>query len=126
MTACPQVCHGLFLKDGTAVGHVIGTQMDTEVVTDSAMNIGSNDPEGKTVGIHGVVIDPQFQGKGYGERMVKEYLQAVSKSVPGIQGFALIAHARLEPFYRKNGFISAGESKCQFGGGGWYDLVCKV
>ena len=39
---------------------------------------------------------------------------------------ALIAHEPLIKYYEALGFENLGESKAQFGGGGWYDMVREL
>lgn len=39
---------------------------------------------------------------------------------------ALLAHEALIPYYEKFGFSNKGESKCEFGGGGWFDMVREL
>lgn len=34
-----------------------------------------NDPNGRTIAIHSVVIVPEFQGNGIGKALVKAYIQ---------------------------------------------------
>ena len=42
-----------------------------------------------------------------------------------VKRIALICRERLIPFYEGCGFVVVGRSKCQFGGGGWFDMVME-
>lgn len=41
----------------------------------------------------------------------------------GVERIALICRERYLKFYEGVGFKKIGESRCQYGGGGWYDMV---
>ena len=56
---------------------------------------------------------------------MKAYLQRIESHGVADQ-VALIAHDHLIKFYEGFGFVNQGESKCQFGGGGWYDMVKEL
>lgn len=51
-----------------------------------------------------------------------EYVREQKEKL-GLSGIAIIAHSHLIKFYESLGFVNAGESKCKFGGGSWYDMV---
>jgi hypothetical protein len=120
------------------IGHVIATMTAADRVTDASMEIpkdtsvrpsaGDKDAAGhnelgRTVVIHSVCILPTFQQTGLGKMILRAYLQRLEGS--GIaDSAALLAHPELVPWYTDNfGFGDQGESKVQFGGGGWHDLT---
>jgi predicted N-acetyltransferase YhbS len=102
-------------------------------VTDDDMALPSSetpDPklghkqDGRTICIHSVAVLPEYQHRGLGSTLMKAYLQRMDGQ--GVADrVALIAHDHLIPYYEKFGFTNLGESKAQFGGGGWYDMVLK-
>ena len=53
---------------------------------------------------------------------MKAYLQRI-ESHDVADRAALIAHEHLIPYYEKFGFVNQGKSACEFGGGGWFDMV---
>lgn len=145
LTYTPDLCLGLFIKDGESerlIGHVIANRASGEYVTDGSMmmpenwqtlsgdeaviidgQVVGNDPKGSTVTIHSVVIIPEFQGKGVGKALVDAYIQYIKDAKIPAKRLAMIAHGHLIKFYESSGFEKQGLSKCQFAGGGWYDLV---
>lgn len=89
-------------EDGQAVGHEEG---------------------GSTIAIHSLAVEPEHQGKQVGSTLMKSYIHRIREAQIADR-IAIIAHEHLVPFYESFGFESRGPSKCQFGGGGWVDLVC--
>jgi len=80
--------------------------------------------DGETVCIHSLCIHPQFQGKGFGKILLRSYVQRIKDS--GVaKRVSLICRQRYIPFYVKAGFTNVGPSKCQYGGGGWVDMVLE-
>ena len=54
---------------------------------------------------------------------MRSYQQRIESS--GIADrLSLVAHDSLISFYEKLGFVNEGASQCEFGGGGWFDVVC--
>jgi GNAT superfamily N-acetyltransferase len=90
-------------EDGQAVGHEEG---------------------GSTIAIHSLAVEPEHQGKQVGSTLMKSYIHRIREAQIADR-IAIIAHDHLVPFYESLGFESRGPSKCQFGGGGWVDLVCS-
>ena len=80
---------------------------------------------GRTICIHSLAVLPQYQNSGLGMTLMKSFLQRTESH--GIADrAALITHKELIPYYEGFGFENKGESKCQFGGGGWYDMVREL
>lgn len=90
--------------------------------TEDGETIG-HDEYGGTIAIHSLAVLPEHQGKHVGSTLMKSYLQRI-KEAQIADRVAIIAHDHLIPFYEGLGFDNCGPSKCQFGGGGWYDMVC--
>lgn len=88
-------------EDGQAVGHEEG---------------------GSTISIHSLAVLPEHQGKHVGSTLMKSYIHRIREAAIADR-IALIAHDHLVAFYESFGFESHGPSKCQFGGGGWFDMV---
>jgi ribosomal protein S18 acetylase RimI-like enzyme len=129
------------LQSEQLIGHIIATKTNAFNVSDSSMEIPeldsygrivspTNDPrghheEGRTIAIHSVVVDPDYQGQAIGTTLLKDYIQRMS-TLKHADRFALLAHERLIPFYERVGFESKGVSECKFSGGGWYDLQAPL
>jgi predicted GNAT family N-acyltransferase len=88
-------------EDGEAVGHEEG---------------------GGTIAIHSLAVLEEHQGKQVGSTLMKSYIHRIREAQIADR-IAIIAHDHLVDFYKSFGFEDRGESKCQFGGGGWRDLV---
>jgi ribosomal protein S18 acetylase RimI-like enzyme len=147
---CPELCLGLFtlpiLNHGepkprpTLVGHIIATRVSTPHVTDKSMELPENwkterlavvdgetvghDDTGMSIAIHSLAVSSEHQGKGVGSTLMKSYIQRIREAMIADR-IVIIAHDHLVAFYESFGFQKRGPSKCQFGGGGWTDLVLE-
>ncbi|KAJ5319935.1 hypothetical protein PENANT_c040G06120 [Penicillium antarcticum] len=150
LTRCPELSLGLFtlplLGEGepkprpTLVGHIIATRTSEPLVTDSSMRLPANwqnerwsfendqavghEEGGSTIAIHSLAVEPEHQGKQVGSTLMKSYIHRIREAQIADR-IAIIAHDHLVPFYESFGFESRGPSKCQFGGGGWVDLILE-
>lgn len=96
----------------------------SEVVHVAGQVIG-NDPQGRGIGVHGLVIVPEYQGKGLGRDLMNHYIQYARALARPADSIVIIAHDHLLKFYESFGFKNLGPSSCDFGGGGWYDMVSR-
>lgn len=102
-----------------------GWVSSTEVVKVGGQVIG-NDAEGRSIGVHGLVIVPEYQGKGLGRDLMAYYIEYARTLGQSADGIAIIAHDHLLKFYESFGFKNLGPSSCDFGGGGWYEMVSNL
>jgi ribosomal protein S18 acetylase RimI-like enzyme len=133
-TSAP-VYSGAPKRKAVLLGHIVATMTDNQVVTDNDMHIPSHaDPpnpdfghkeNGRTVCIHSLAVLPDYQGKGLGTTLMKAYLDRLENQDVADR-VALISHEHLVPFYENLGFSKVGESKAEFGGGGWIDMVAEL
>ncbi|KAK7726266.1 hypothetical protein SLS57_003352 [Botryosphaeria dothidea] len=78
--------------------------------------------EGRTIAIHSLAVEPEFQRRGLGKTLLKAYIQRMQNS--GVADrISILTYDRLVPFYESVGFENRGPSKVQYGGGGWVDMV---
>ncbi|CUM63948.1 uncharacterized protein PRCAT00001536001 [Priceomyces carsonii] len=112
----------------TLIGQIIATKISSMSITDSSMELPSKDnPEAghiehsRIIGIHSLVIDPEWHGKNLGTLLMHDYIQKLSNQDLGDK-VVLIAHKELIPFYEKIGFNNCGQSECKFANTTWYDL----
>ncbi|KAJ5666794.1 hypothetical protein N7462_011203 [Penicillium macrosclerotiorum] len=150
LTRCPELSLGLFtlpvIEEGkpkpraTLVGHIIATRTSEPLVTDRSMRLPSDwqnqrwtleddqavghEEGGSTIAIHSLAVLPSHQGKQVGSTLMKSYIHRIREAQIADR-IAIIAHDHLVPFYESFGFEARGPSKCQFGGGGWTDLVLE-
>lgn len=94
-----------------------------KVALDSNGGIIGNDSAGRFIGVHSVAVRTEYQGKGLGRDLLKEYAKYVRESINPADSVVLIAHGHLLQFYESVGFKNLGPSPCEFAGGGWYDMV---
>ncbi|EOA83960.1 uncharacterized protein SETTUDRAFT_164303 [Exserohilum turcica Et28A] len=117
------------------LAHIISTKAASPLVTDDAMDypkdwksnyqltppVGHNE-DGRTVCLHSLCVHPKFARKGLGSILLKSYCQRIKDS--GVASrIALICRDHYIPFYERAGFKKIGPSKCQYGGGNWFDMV---
>ncbi|WEJ94306.1 hypothetical protein PSN45_001790 [Yamadazyma tenuis] len=112
----------------TLVGHIIGTKMSSARVTNEAMDLPTDNDDttghiegSRYIGIHSLVIDPEWQGKNLGTLIMHDYIQKLSNQDLGDK-VSLLCKDKLVPFYEKIGFNNLGQSECKFGGVSWIDM----
>ncbi|KAJ5907672.1 hypothetical protein N7495_000354 [Penicillium taxi] len=151
LNRCPELSLGLFtlpLKDDTKpkprptlVAHLIATRTSETLVTDRSMQLPTNwqneilstkdgkvighEVGGRTIAIHSLAVLPEHQGKRVATTLMKSYINRIQDACIADR-ISIIAHDNLVPFYESLGFKSQGPSECQFGGGGWVDLVLEL
>jgi GNAT superfamily N-acetyltransferase len=120
------------------MGHVIATKFKgSKVVTDDAMAVPSDwktryqlgpsighHEEGDTICLHSLCVHPDLNGKGLGGVLLRSWTQRMKDAGLG-KRVALICRERYVNFYQSAGFEKRGPSACQYGGGGWIDMVME-
>lgn len=81
-----------------------------------------HEEQGTTIALHSLAVRREYQGKGMGSTVLREFLQRMDNAKTA-ERVAIISHEHLIKYYEKIGFKNMGPSKAQFGGGGWFDLV---
>lgn len=80
---------------------------------------------GRSIALHSVVVHPDYQKKGYGNLLVKEFTARMARA-----GFAekvvILVKPKYAGFYKPLGFVETGESDCGHGGGGWINMELKL
>lgn len=123
------------------IGHILGTKIFGDFITEEAMEIPKLNSKGSiidenerkkghiessnTIGIHSIVVDPNYQKKNLATLLLHDYIQKLSNQQVG-EKIAIIAKENLLPFYNRIGFITKGVSQCKHGGEEWYDLHCAL
>lgn len=88
---------------------------------ENGKTVGHDEYSG-TIAVHSLAVLPEHQGKQVGTTLMKSYIQRI-KEASIAERIVLITHDSLIPYYEGFGFENRGPSPCQFGGGGWYDMV---
>ena len=156
MSTCPELTFGVFSRPTLAeakqsstppkhrlLAHILATGTSAPVVTDAAMTVpkdwksksttvdtSSTETVGheqkfRTVAIHSLAVLPEHRNKKLGSMLLLAYIERI-KTAKIADRIALLAHEDLIPFYEKLGFKNSGESKAQFGGGNWSDVVSST
>lgn len=76
---------------------------------------------GRTIGIHSVIIHPDYRGKKLATLLLKDYLQKMSQQYVA-DAITLLCKESLVPFYSSIGFIDKGVSSCKFANEEWHDM----
>lgn len=88
---------------------------------ENGQTVGHDEFSG-TIAVHSLAVLPEHQGKQVGSTLMRSYIQRIKEAAIA-ERIVLIAHDNLIPFYQGFGFENRGPSECQYGGGGWYDMV---
>ena len=96
-----------FVVDGKVIGFVCGTKATEPVLTEHTMAV--HEETGRHLMIHSVVIDGEYRKRGYGLRMMTEYV-TVQQRESGLLSIRLVCKQKLIPFYSKAGFRLVGKS----------------
>lgn len=143
LTACPELCSGLFIRDFEGkevkaerlVGHILGTKIPKSSSTASTFitleSMGKTHSESsETIGIHSVVISKNYQRKNLATLLLTDYIQKLSNQEVG-KKIAIIAHEPLVPFYERVGFKVVGENTdvskdATFANVKWIDMIREL
>lgn len=80
----------------------------------------THDPEGKTICIHSVCVDPSYQRQKLGSTLLEEYIRRWTDGP--YDGISLVAHEELIKFYVAVGFKLVGKSEVVHGSKPWFEL----
>ena len=112
-----------FALNGNVIGFVCGTKTKESKLTDETMSI--HDRDGKHLCIHSVVIDDKYKRRGYGTKMMKEYVkhQLGASCNASLLSLRLVCKKHLFSFYANCGFKLIGESDLEHGKDTWYEMA---
>ena len=100
------------------LGFICSTLSKSETLTHESMS--THDPEGKTICIHSVCVDPGHQRQKLGSALLEEYIRRWTDGP--YDGISLIAHEELIKFYVAAGFKLIGRSEVVHGSKPWFEL----
>lgn len=114
------------------IGHIIATKTHADKITEASMQLPTEDNKdaghieySRYIGIHALVVDPEWQGKNLATLLMHDYIQKLSNQDLGDK-VIIIAHKELIPFYEKIGFNDLGISQCKFADTEWHDLAIDL
>ncbi|CAN6649370.1 polyamine N-acetyltransferase 1 [Trichomonascus vanleenenianus] len=121
------------------IGHVLATKIAGDWVTDESMmrpeldeynrsvkgDTRGHHEHGRTIAIHSVCVDKEFQGRSIGTIMLRDYIQRITVQHIADR-MALLAHEELMPFYQRFGFEDSGPSSCKHGQGDFHAMWCPL
>ena len=105
-------------SDKRLIGFICSTLSKSESLTHESMT--AHDPEGKTICIHSVCVDPGHQRQRIGSHLLEEYIRRWTNGP--YDGISLIAHEELTRFYVAVGFELIGKSEVVHGSEPWFEL----
>lgn len=105
---------------GAIVGYINGTCVaESEIKHES---ITTHKPEGSSLVIHSVCVEPSRRRSGVGSRLLKEYVNMLRNEQPQLKRVLLLSKAHLLEFYIKCGFVVKRLSPVVHGSESWFEL----
>jgi len=101
-----------------------GATHQVELSDEAFKELVGHDPQGQYIVVMSVVIDPKYQGQGFANRLLVDFIermQALHKAE-----IYLICQAELIPLYAKHGFAHLGESDSDHGGLSWHEMSLSL
>ena len=105
---------------GALIGFVCGTLGRDDHLSEASLK--EHHPDGSSLCIHSVVIDPDRRRSGLGLRLVAAYLERTTAALPQVERFLLMCKQHLQDFYARNGFQLLGPSAVVHGQDPWFDM----
>lgn len=136
LSVASKFCLGLFettpLGDSKLIGHILATKISTERITEAGMGKKIEGVENsghfensRNIGIHSVVIDPEYRGVHLGHIFLTKYIKYI-RQFKLADKILIINKESLIPFYLKVGFENLGLTDCRFAGLIDYDMVYNL
>lgn len=136
LSVASNICLGLFettpLGDSKLIGHILATKIATERITEAGMGKRIQGVENsghfensRNIGIHSVVIDPEYRGVHLGHIFLTKYIEYI-RQLRLADKILIINKESLIPFYLKVGFENLGLTDCRFAGLIDYDMVYNL
>jgi len=101
-----------------------GATHQVELSDEAFKELVGHDPQGQYIVVMSVVIDPKYQGQGFANRLLVDFIermQALHKAE-----IYLICQTELIPLYAKHGFAHLGESDSDHGGLSWHEMSLSL
>jgi GNAT superfamily N-acetyltransferase len=121
--AAPQLMLGCFVwrppSKRRLVAFICATASAATSLTHESMS--KHDAAGRSVNIHGVVVDASLRRQGVASALLKEYIQRLQTD-GSYDRILLVNHEELTGLYEKAGFRLVGPSAVQHGSRPWLEM----
>lgn len=107
--------------DEKVIGFIAGPTINTKVIIDQMYEIPSHNYSNPYLSVFGIAIKKQYQNKGYGSLLMKQYIEYAKRC--NCKGIVLASRESKVHFYENLGFLNLGESKSNHGNTKWFDMI---
>ncbi|KDQ09289.1 hypothetical protein BOTBODRAFT_37197 [Botryobasidium botryosum FD-172 SS1] len=109
-------------SDRKLVAFVVSTLSEHPTLTHASMS--THVPQGSSVCMHSVCVDPEFKRRGIALALLREYLRRLeaTQASEGIDRVLLLCHEELIELYAKVGFQLVGKSEVAHGPREWFEM----
>lgn len=112
-------------QNGEVIGLInCGATDQLDLADEDFKDMTGHHPNGKSVAIFSVAIDPKVQGKGVGKTLLNDFIERMKKA--GKESILLICKDNLIGFYKKFGFQTLGKSNSTHGGFEWWEMALSL
>jgi ribosomal protein S18 acetylase RimI-like enzyme len=111
--------------NGMVVGFInCGATDDVDLANEEFKDLIGHESNGKHIVIFSVVIDKDFQGKGFAGKLLADFIDRIKRMQK--RSIHLICRDNLIEFYKKFGFEYIRESDSTHGGLNWHEMVLSL
>lgn len=111
--------------DGTLIGFInSGCAWDVVMSDEEFKELVGHDETAPNVVIMSVVLDPDYQGKGYAGLMMRAFISAMRAM--GKQTIHLMCKTHHVELYRKFGYAYIKPSESDHGGMAWHEMIMTL
>ncbi|WP_137925055.1 GNAT family N-acetyltransferase [Cupriavidus sp. 2SB] len=111
--------------DGKIVGFInCGCAYEVVMSDDAFKELVGHDPDAPNVVVMSVVLDPEYQGKGYAKLMMQSFVTQMTNM--GKQTIHLMCKDRHIGLYEKMGYTYVKPSTSDHGGLAWHEMAMNL
>lgn len=111
--------------DGTLIGFInSGCAWDVVMSDEAFKELVGHDETAPNVVIMSVVLDPDYQGKGYAGLMMRAFINAMREM--GKKTIHLMCKTHHVELYRKFGYAYIKPSESDHGGMAWHEMIMTL
>ena len=101
-----------------------GATNKVELSDEEFKELVGHDPLGKHIVIMSVVIHPEYQGRSFASKLMRNFISRMKEF--GKTEIYLICQTELIAMYTKYGFVHIGESDSEHGGLSWHEMSLSL